>query len=115
MKIANWETVSEISCHSLRLSINLETQVDDIVDYFLQIILFSWRKGKINRSWENDKGELQLCQRIMRNYFFSICCPKLLNLSDFLRSCLAQNVAFSVLCGSHEKKFTMGITEHVVI
>ena len=56
MKIANWETVSEISCHSLRLSINLETQVDDIVDYFLQIILFSWRKGKINRSWENDKG-----------------------------------------------------------
>ena len=41
MKIANWETVSEISCHSLQRSVNLERQVDDTVDYFLQIILFS--------------------------------------------------------------------------
>ena len=39
MKIANWKTLSEISCHSLRLSINLETQVDDAIDYFLQILL----------------------------------------------------------------------------
>ena len=41
MKTANWETVSEIYCHSLQCSVNLETQVDDAVDYFLQIILFS--------------------------------------------------------------------------